>query len=171
MPRRVYRLIDAIDAFSERTGHLIAWLTLAMMLLTCVIVVLRYVFSINFIALQESIGYLHAMVFLLGAAYTLKCDGHVRVDILYREFSARNKAWVNALGAILFLFPVSLFILFSSWDYAISSWLINEGSPNAGGIPALYLLKTLIPVTGFLLSLQGVGEVLRSCMVLLGDQT
>lgn len=167
----VFRLIAAIDAFSERTGQLIAWLTFVMMILTCIVVVLRYGFSINFIALQESIGYLHAMVFLLGAAYTLKNDGHVRVDILYREFNARNKAWVNAVGAILFLFPVTLFLLFSSWEFTLSSWAVKESSANAGGIPAVFLLKSLIPITGLLLSLQGLAEVLRSCMVLRGDQS
>ena len=155
-----------IDAFSVRIGHLIAWLTLVMMVLTCIVVLLRYGLSINFVALQESIGYLHALVFLLGASYTLQSEGHVRVDIFYRSFKPKQKAWVDALGAILFLLPVSLFILFSSWDYAVNAWNIKESSPNAGGIPAIYLLKSLIPLTGILLSLQGLAQILKALLVL-----
>ncbi|NIB39467.1 TRAP transporter small permease subunit [Pseudomaricurvus alkylphenolicus] len=167
---RIDAVVGLIDAFSEFTGRVVAWLTLAMMALTCLIVLLRYGFSIGSIALQESIGYLHAMVFLLGAAFTLQRDGHVRVDIFYRRFNREQQAWVNALGSLLFLLPVSLFILIYSWDFVVSAWRIKEGSPNADGIPAVYLLKSLIPLAAITLSLQGIAEVLRGLLTLTQPQ-
>jgi len=164
-------LITTIDKFTELTGRLVAWLTLAMMLITCVVVIIRYGFSIGTPKLQESIVYLHAAVLLLGAAFTLKHDGHVRVDIFYRQFNVRQKAWVNALGAILLLLPVSVFIVFISFEFAANAWEVKEGSPNAGGIPGVYLLKTLIPITGITLALQGLSEVMRSSLLLVEEQT
>lgn len=173
-PGRLHQTLDAclayLDGFSELTGRLVAWLTLVMMTLTCVIVVLRYGFSIGSIALQESIGYLHAMVFLLAMAFTLRRDGHVRVDIFYRQFNARRKAWVNALGSLLFLLPVCGFILVTSWDFVANSWAVKEGSPNADGLPIVYLLKSLIPAAAVLLALQGLAEVLRSLLTLTSEE-
>ncbi|MYM63808.1 TRAP transporter small permease subunit [Pseudomaricurvus sp. HS19] len=158
-----------IDAFAQFTGRWIALLTLLMMLLTCVIVVLRYGFSLGSIALQESVGYLHSAVFLLAMASTLQRDGHVRVDIFYRRFSRAKQAWVNALGSLLFLLPVAGFLLFSSWNYVADAWAVREGSSSAGGLPLVYLLKSLIPLTAVLLALQAIGEVLRGLLVLLQE--
>lgn len=170
MSSQIRGLLDTcltyIDGFSELTGRLVAWLTLVMMIITCVIVVMRYGFSMGSIALQESIGYLHAMVFLLAMAFTLRRDGHVRVDIFYREFNQHQKAWVNALGSLLFLLPICAFILFSSWDFVANAWQVKEGSPNANGLPLVYLLKSLIPFAAILLALQGIAEVIRSLLTL-----
>jgi len=157
---RLYRL-------AETTGHASAWLTLLLVLVTFTVVVLRYVFQFGSIAMQESILYLHASVFMLGAAYTLRFEGHVRVDIFYRTFSARHKALVDLLGSLFLLLPVCIFLLWSSWGYVASAWSLREGSGEAGGLPYVYLLKTLIPLSAFLLILQGIGQALASLGTLL----
>lgn len=162
------RIAAFIDALAEWTGRAVAWLTLAMVLVTCAVVLLRYAFSLGWIALQESITYLHAMVFMLGAAYTLRHDGHVRVDIFYRRLGPRGQAWVDLLGALLLLLPVCLFILWISWDYVAASWSLLEGSREAGGLPLVYLLKSVIPLMALLLLIQGLGQALRSLLVLRG---
>jgi len=163
-------VVKVLDTFSRSTGKLIAWLTLAMMALTSLIVLLRYGFDIGSIALQESVTYLHATVFLLAAAYTLVDDEHVRVDIFYRTFNARQKAWVNAVGGIVFLLPVSLFLLGVSWSFVSASWAIKESSGDAGGIAAVYLLKSLLPLAAFTLALQGLANVLSSAILLVSEQ-
>lgn len=160
----IHRLIDQL---SELTGRILAWLSLLMMVMLCLVVVLRYGFEVGSIGLQEGVTYLHASIFMLGAAYTLKQDAHVRVDILYRNFSPRGKAWVNSLGGIIFLLPLCIYIFFISWDFVIQSWQIREVSTEPGGIPAVFLLKTLIPVMAINLGLQAVAEILRSAMVLM----
>lgn len=160
-----------IDAFTDRSGRMLAWLSLGMALITAVIVVLRYGFNIGSILAQESVIYMHGSLFLLGAAYALKTGAHVRVDIFYRNFGTRARAWVNALGGIVFLLPLCAFILVSSWDYVSESWAMRETSPEPGGIPAVFLLKTLIPVAAINLALQGIAEVLRSALVLVEDES
>ena len=157
-----------LDRFAEATGRIIAWLTLGMVLMTFTVVILRYLFQTGSIALQESVSYLHASVFMLGAAYTLKHDGHVRVDILYQRFSARTRAWIDLLGTLLLLFPVCLFILFSSLEYVTTSWSIQEGSREAGGLDGVFLLKTAIPVMAVLLLLQGCSIILHKVLLLTG---
>ena len=139
-----------------------AWLTLAMVLITFFVVVARKFFNWGSIALQESIVYLHAAVFLLGAAYTLKHAAHVRVDLFYRDMSASRKAIVDILGLLLFAIPFCAFLLWISWDYVAAAWSLREGSREAGGLPFVYLLKTLIPVTAVLLLVQGISELLRA---------
>lgn len=163
----VTRLADSLDHFAERTGHTAAWLALALVLVTFAVVVLRYLFDFGSIALQETILYLHASLFLLGAAYTLRTDAHVRVDIFYRRQSARARAVVDLLGALLLLLPVCSFLLWISWDYVASAWSLREASGETGGLPWVYLLKTLIPVAAVLLILQGVSQALRSLATLL----
>lgn len=150
-----------LDTFSEWTGRTIAWLTLAMVLIMFGIVVARYGFDLGSIALQESISYLHSIVFLLGAAYTLKHDQHVRVDIFYKRWSPRRRAWIDALGVLLLLLPTCGFIFWISLDYVASAWAIAEGSREAGGLRYVYLLKALIPLTAALLALQGVALLLK----------
>lgn len=164
------RLHRTLDAFAEWTGRVTAWLALALVLVTFAVVVLRYAFDIGSIALQESILYLHATLFLLGAAYTLKHDAHVRVDIFYREMSPAAKAWVDLAGVLFLLLPVCLFLLWVSWDYVTTAWALREGSHEAGGLPWVYLLKSLIPAAAVLLMLQGVSQMLASLLVLLGDE-
>lgn len=159
-----------IDQLSELSGRMLAWLSLLMMVLLFTVVVLRYVFEIGSIGLQELVTYLHGTIFMLGAAYTLKHDGHVRVDIFYRNFSARGKAWINSLGGIIFLLPLCVYIFVISWDYVLQSWQIREVSTEPGGIPAVFLLKTLIPLMALNLGLQAIAEILRSALILIGDE-
>ena len=132
-----------------------------MALVTAVVVVMRYGFNLGSIMAQEAVTYMHACLFMLGAAYTLKSGAHVRVDIFYRNFSPRARAWVDSLGGIIFLLPLCAFILVSSWNYVAESWTIRETSPEPGGIPAVFLLKSLIPLMAVNLFLQGVAETLR----------
>jgi TRAP-type mannitol/chloroaromatic compound transport system permease small subunit len=162
------RIACFIDDLSERTGHAIAWLTIGTVLLTFSVVVLRYGFDSGSIAMQETVSYLHAAVFMLGAAYTLKHDGHVRVDIVYRRLSARGQALVNLLGTLLLLLPVCIYIMASSWEYVAISWGLREGSQEAGGLNAVFLLKTAIPAMAVLLMLQGIAIALHSLLQLLG---
>ncbi len=164
--QRIRTFVQTLDTFTDVSGRLLAWLALAMALLVAVIVVLRYGFDFNSILMQESVTYMHGSLFLLGAAYALKHGAHVRVDIFYRNLSPRGQAWVNSLGGIVFLLPLCLFILGSSWDYVSESWAIMETSPEPGGIPAVFLLKSLIPLMPLNLLLQGLAEILRSTLVL-----
>lgn len=120
------RLVRFLDGISEWTGKTISWLTLLMVILTFVIVVMRYVLNVGNIALQESVIYMHSFLFLLGAAYTLKHDGHVRVDIFYRPMSERGKAIVNIIGILGLLLPVTLFIGYISWEYVATSWSLKR---------------------------------------------
>mgnify|MGYP003388029667 CR=1 FL=1 len=155
------KLISLLENFTEKVGKLIAWLTLAMVLLSFLIVVLRYGFNIGSIAMQESILYLHAFVFMLGAAYTLKHDGHVRVDIFYQKMSPKNKAFVDLFGALFLLLPVCIFILVISFDYVAQSWSIQEQSSEAGGLTIVYLNKTLLLLLPMTLIIQALCEVIR----------
>ena len=135
-------------------GRAASWLTLAMVALTFAIVVLRYGLNQGWIWLQESVTYLHAMVFMIAAAWVFQQDEHVRVDIFYRDHSARYKAWVNLLGTLIFLLPFSIFLLIIGWDYVAASWSVMEASREAGGLPLVYLLKSLILVLPALLLIQ-----------------
>ena len=163
-----YLLITrTLDKISHTIGSVIAWALLLMMLTTCAVVVMRYLFhGGNIIFFQELIRYLHATTFMLAAGWTLQRNGHVRVDILYRSMNARKQAWINACGALFFLLPVSGLLIVVSYDFVVSSWVIREGSADAGGIPFVYGLKTLIPAMCLLLIVQGIAEVLRSAAVL-----
>lgn len=160
-------LLAWLDGFTEVVGRFIAWLVIVMMLVQFAIVVMRYVIGIHSIVMQESVMYMHAMVFMLGAAWTLRHDGHVRVDIFYRKLSDRGRAWIDLLGTLFLLFPVVLFIGIGSYGYVRSSWVILERSPDAG-IPGVYLLKSLILVMVGLLLIQGVAQVIRQVLILRG---
>lgn len=163
------RLAERLDLVSEWSGRLVAWLTLSMVLVTFVIVVLRYAFDLGWIALQESVTYQHALVFLLGAAYTFKHQGHVRVDIFYQRLSPCGRAWVDLLGDLVLMLPVTGFIFWSSWDYVGMSWGQHESSQEAGGLPGVYLLKTTILLMAVLLLVQGIADVLRQWSIISGN--
>lgn len=162
------QIINGIDRFTELTGRALAWLTMVMVVLVVSIVVGRYFLGLGSIALQESVTYLHAMVFMLGLAFTLKRGGHVRVDIFYRNYSVRRRALVDLIGGILFLVPFCLFIFISCWDYVLASWAIAEGSSENDGIAAVYLLKTLMLIMPVTLLLQAIAELLKAQMILRG---
>ncbi len=158
--------ISIIDKITESTGKLIAWLTLAMVLLSFTIVVLRYGFNLGWVVMQESVLYFHGIVFMLGAGYTLKADGHVRVDIFYQKFSQKQQALVNLFGALFLLLPVCICIFVLSINYVMTSWQIMEKSAEAGGLPLVYLNKSLILLLTVSLSLQGIAEIGRNILLL-----
>jgi len=160
--------VRQIDQFTEFTGRSIAWLNVAMVVLTCLVVIMRYVFNHSSIVLQESAMYLHAMVFLIASAYTLKHDEHVRVDIFYQRLPTKGKALVNLIGTLFLLIPVILFIGWSSWPYIESSWRVLETSSEAAGLPLVFLLKSLILVMVAVLLIQALAEALRSIAELAG---
>ncbi len=160
--------INIINAVNEWIGKTISWLTLAMVITTFIIVVLRYAFDLGWIALQESVSYMHAIIFMLGAAYTLKHNAHVRVDILYQRYSIKTQAWIDCIGTLLLLMPFTGFIIWSSWEYVADSWAIKEGSRNSGGLPGVYLLKTSIILMAGLLILQSLSLFLQNLLIALG---
>jgi TRAP-type mannitol/chloroaromatic compound transport system permease small subunit len=161
---------SAIDRCSALIGRVTAWLTLFMVLVTCVVVVLRYVFDTGFIWLQESVTWMHAVVFMMGAAYTLQRDEHVRVDVFYRELDARRKAIVDIAGVVVFLLPLCVFLGWVAWDFVAASWRIREASRESGGLPypMVPLLKSVLILMPLTLGLQGVALLLRSIAVLRG---
>jgi TRAP-type mannitol/chloroaromatic compound transport system permease small subunit len=132
-----------------------------LILITCYVVITRYIFNTGSIAVQESVLYVNALLVFFTAGFTLKHNAHVRVDIIYGPASVTYKAWVNLLGAILLLLPVAIFIFLSCWDYVVSSWAIREDSPEANGLPFVYLLKTTILAMCVILVIQAMTEVLR----------
>lgn len=148
--------LPALGRFIAFCGRTVAWLTLGMVLLTAVIVVLRYGFSLGWIWLQESLTYLHVIVFSIAMAWTLQQEGHVRVDIFYTNMSARKKALVDLIGTCVFLIPFCIFMMAISWTYVASAWHTLEGSHEAGGLPLVYLLKSLILVLPSLLLCQAI---------------
>jgi TRAP-type mannitol/chloroaromatic compound transport system permease small subunit len=163
------RLLTMLNKLADATGSCIAPLTFIMMLLTCAVVIARYWFNTGLTPVAEGVMFLHACVFMLGIAYTLRTGDHVRVDIIYQRLSRRAQACIDLLGAFLFLFPVAAYIFIASLDYVGLSWRLQESSPEPGGLPATYLLKGLIPLMAILLGLQGIAEVLRCLQVLLPE--
>lgn len=155
-----------IDGLSNRLGRIFSWLTLAMVLVMATIVVLRYLFQIGSIALQESIIYINALIFTFGVAYTLKEQGHVRVDIFYSRLNEERRAWIDLFGSLLFLVPSACFIIWISWDYVAVSWRIREGSAESSGLPFVYLLKAMILVLPTMLLIQGISEIAKSISVI-----
>lgn len=148
----VSRLIDRVN---EAVGRTVAWGALALVAVQFIAVVLRYVFGVGWIWVEESIVYIHATLFMTGAAFTLLHDGHVRVDIFYADATTRQRAWVDLLGTLFFLWPVAGLIIVKAGPYVAASWAILEGSPETSGIPAVFLLKSLILVFAGLMALQG----------------
>lgn len=159
-------IINKLEQTSEISGRLVSWLTLLIVILTFIVVILRYALDIGSIAMQESITYFHAFVFMLGAAYTLKHDSHVRVDIFYRNMTPVKKAWVDLLGTLFLLFPVCLFIFFSSWEYVLTSWSQFEESGEAGGLAYVYILKTALLIMPVLLMFQGTALALKNLLLI-----
>jgi TRAP-type mannitol/chloroaromatic compound transport system permease small subunit len=155
---------NLFDRISNITGQIIAWLTLAMVLLTATIVIMRYVFDAGLIWMQESVTWMHAAVFMVGAAYTLLHEEHVRVDIFYRRMSARRQAIVDLVGVTVFLLPLCGFLALMAYDFAAVSWSIQESSREPGGLPypMIPLLKSLVIVMPVAVALQGVSMMMRA---------
>ena len=161
-------LMRTIDGLNQTIGKTIAWLCVIMVVTQFSVVVMRYVFGIGSIMMQESVVYMHSFIFMIGAGYTLLHNGHVRVDVFYREASIRKKAIIDIFGVIFLLLPVCILIGDSSWRYVSQSWMIMEGSKETSGIHAVFLLKSVILVFCVLLALQGVSMAIRSFLVLKG---
>jgi TRAP-type mannitol/chloroaromatic compound transport system permease small subunit len=159
-----------LGRISSFLGKASAWLTLFMVLVTFIVVVMRYVFDAGLIWLQESVVWMHAFVFMVGAADTLQQEEHVRVDIFYREMSPQRRAWVDAIGVIVFLLPLCGLLAFKAFDFVALSWKLQEASRESGGLPypLIPLLKSILVVMPITLGLQGVALLARSIRTLQG---
>lgn len=159
-----------IDRISTVLGKAASWLTLFMVLVTFIVVVMRYVFDAGLIWLQESVTWMHAVVFMVGAAYTLQQEEHVRVDVFYRTMSARHRAWVDAIGVVVFIWPLCLLLAWKSYDFVAASWGLKEASRESGGLPypLVPLLKTVLLVMPVAVALQGASLFMRSLSTLRG---
>lgn len=155
------RVADALDWINRAVGGVVMWLALLMVLVQFGAVLLRYVFGFSSIFVNESVLYLHASIFMLGAGYTLWAQGHVRVDIFYGKFTPRGRALVDIFGHLALLGPSLLMLLYWSWPMVRRSWAILEGPISVGGIPASYLLKSLVPAFCVLLLVQGLSALIR----------
>ena len=160
-----------IDRISIASGRAAAWLTLFMVVVTFVVVVMRYVFDAGLIWVQESVVWMHAVVFMLGAAYTLQAEEHVRVDVFYRNLGEKRRAWVNIIGVFIFLIPVCVFLGWNSIDFVVQSWSIGESSRESGGLPypLVPILKSVLLLMPLTVALQGVSLVFRSLKILRGE--
>lgn len=158
------------NTLQHRLGHWIAWGMLPLVILSASVVILRYGFDTGSIALQEAVLYNHAILFMLGMAYTWQQDKHVRVDVFYSRYSPRQKAWVNLLGSLLLALPSLIFIVWASSDYILASWRIQEASAEAGGLGFVYLLKTVIWFMAGLLGLQILGTSSENALILFAPE-
>ncbi len=162
-------LYKLIDRFSEGLGRAVSWLALIMVVLQFILVVMRYLFGLSAVMLDESLIYMHGCLFLFAAGYTLKHNGHVRVDLNYRDAPIRTKATVNLLGTLCFLLPMSIFIFWAGLPFVDASWQSMEGSLETSGLPFLYLYKSAILVFAFLLGIQAVAEAIKAGLTLRGQ--
>ncbi len=161
-------LVNWIDRLNEKVGNAIAWLTSLLVWIMCLDVLMRYVLNVSFAGLFELEWHIFALIFLLGAAFTLKNDKHVRVDVFYSQYSERGKAWVNLIGTIIFLVPFCIVVIKSSIPFVISSFNILEGSPDPGGLPLRFIVKSAIPVGFSLLLLQATSLIIKSVLIIQG---
>ena len=164
-------ICDLIDKTNEMVGRGVAWVSLLLVLVVFVDVVMRYLFNTSFVFTQELEWHLFAFIFLIGAGYTLLKDGHVRVDIIYQQLGPKSRAWVNLIGVIFFLFPGCIMIILTSMKFVGNSFAVMEGSPDPGGIPFRFIIKSAIPVGFSFLLLQGLSLGLRSFMQIVGVET
>ena len=162
--------LNRLDRISTVLGQATAWLTLFMVVITFVVVVMRYVFDAGLIWVQESVVWMHAMVFMLGSAYTLKSEEHVRVDVFYRTMGERRRAWVDLVGILIFLLPLCLFLAWKSFDFVTQSWSLKEASRESGGLPYPFIpmLKSVLLLMPLTVALQGVSLFLSSLRTLRG---
>ncbi len=159
-----------IDGLNDWIGRGVAWLVIPMVVITFLVATLRYGFSIGWVSMQESYMWLHGIVFMVGAGYTLLHGGHVRVDVFYRPASARYKAWVDLFGSLFLLLPVIAMVYIYSYPYVMTSWSRLEGSHETGGLQGLFLYKSVILIFCVLIGLQGLSLAARSILVLAGHR-
>jgi len=151
-----------IDSVVDRIGRSVSWLTVILVVIMCTDVILRYLFDATKTWVIELEWHLFAVIFLIGASYTLLHDKHVRVDVFYERLNEKRKSWVDLLGILIFLIPWSLVILYYGWDYVANSYSFREGSPQPNGLPARYIIKSFIVIGFGLLVLQAISQVLKS---------
>ncbi len=156
------KIADRIDALNSLIGRGVSWLTLLMALVMFVTVILRYVFNMGWIWMQESVVFMHGFVFMLAGGYTLLADEHVRIDILYEPMSEKKRAVVNILGTVFLLFPTCILIFYYGFTYVSDSWSVLEGSMEAGGLPGVFILKSAILAFAVLVGLQGISIIIRA---------
>ncbi|MEM0909021.1 MAG: TRAP transporter small permease subunit [Pseudomonadota bacterium] len=158
-----------LDGVNRLVGHIVAWIALILVLVQFGIVLARHVYGVSNIAATEAVLYLHAALFMLGAGYAYLVDAHVRVDIFYGKLSVRGKAVIDVAGALVFLLPALALLTYWSWPMVRRSWAILEGPISVGGIPASFLMKSLVPAFCVLLAIQGVARLLRDLTALNGE--
>ncbi len=161
---------SAIDAINYWIGRGAAWLSVLLVTVVFANVVMRYLFHTSFVFMQEFEWHVFAALFLLAGGYTLLKDGHVRVDIIYQRLGWRGRAWINLLGVLLFLLPGCYLVMATSFSFVLSSFHMGEGSPDPGGIPLRYLVKSLIPLGFGLLAMQGVSLAISSLLTICGQE-
>ncbi len=164
----IQKLVFAIDMANEFIEKAVSWCTLFLVVLVTLNVILRYAFNMSFVFMEEMQWHLYALIFLLGAGYTLRYNGHVRVDVLYQRLGKRSRALINVLGCLFFLFPGCYLVIKTSIPFVHSSWAMSEGSADPGGLPARYLLKATVPLAFLLLALQGLSMFLKNFFILIG---
>ena len=160
------RYLTWIDCLNRAAGRLAGWFLLAMMLIQVLVVLLRYVFNLGYLWMQESVLYLHVGLALFAAGFALLNNVHVRVDIFYQTARPRVKALIDLTGSMVFLLPLCLLIFWKSLPFVAASWSVLEGSPQPSGLPAVFLLKTSILCFALLLGLQGLAFAIRAFDVL-----
>jgi len=168
--KSLLKIASRIDLLTDWVGRSVSWLTVLTVLTAFLVVVMRDLFEFGRIWIQELYVWMHAMVFMLGAAWTLKTEGHVRVDIVYRKLPPHKQCWVDLLGVLFLLIPTCLLILWASLPYVQSSIQLLEGSRETGGLPGVFLLKTIIPITAVLLLLQGLSIIIHNAARLSGAE-
>lgn len=159
-------LIQLIDRLNDVLGRIVSWATLLMVLVQFGIVLVHYIFREGSIFLQESLLYMHSLIFLGAGGYTLLHNSHVRVDVIYSHFGKRGKAWVDLLGTLFFLFPVCGLIGWTAWPFVVASWETLEGSMESSGIQAVFILKSFILIFVTSVILQGLSLMLQSLLTL-----
>ncbi len=171
--RLLYQLSVKLEQFSERTGKLVSWLVLVMVLLVSYDVAMRYFFQSGSVALQEMEWHLFSLIFLIGAAYTLNHDDHVRLDLFYKSkfMDDRRRAWVDLFGSIFLLMPFCILIISTAWPFVVQSYIHLEGSPDPGGLPYRWILKASIPLGFTFLLLQGVSDIVKNLNIILEKDT
>lgn len=161
------QIISILDTINTKTGKLVSWITVLLVLIIAVDVIIRYVFNFTFIWMIETEIYLFGMLFLLASGYTFASDTHVRVDVFYAKFSKKRKAWIDLLGGAFLLIPWCYVVIVTSWYYGLASFKMGEGSPQPGGLPALYVLKFCITLGFVVLLIQGISQMLKALQTLL----
>ena len=154
-----------IDKLTDNIASGLLYILIALILLVFFTVFFRYVFNMSYIIIQEIIMYLHALIFMFGISYALKENSHVKIDVLYNTLNKRIQRVISIAGLVSFILPTALFIIYISINMVIQSWVILEGSSEAGGLNLVFILKSLIPISGVLIFLQGISELIKHIRV------